>query len=185
MDTWSPVLSVQSKARPGVSFTIRRLTARTRALLNLALAETQAKLLEISRDMEAIREDIGRVPLPGQEMPDGSVSQEPTEATVVEAVNRLKERARKFDEVILMERNPALFTACLVHVDGFESNIAFEPGRLGEAIYAYAPADLSDEILAAIESEYGLGISGDDAKNSESLTTSGAVVDGATQHTTA
>lgn len=176
---WSLTRTVLVK---GIAFTIRTMTAPMRAKLNVQLAPIQAKLLGIANEMDDIRGQIGRVPLPGQEMPDGTISAEPKQPDIVELVEQLKDAARRFDEVVLLERNPVLVRVCLESVSGLTIN-----GKSPDpaTFYEHGPASIADAVIEEIEREYGLGLQGDDAKNFESPTTSGAVEDGATQTTTA
>lgn len=157
--TFSTRETVKSAICEGVTLTIRKMTGGSRIELQLALADSNAAMREVTKaQIEAL-------------------------AVTDEAVRRKKllDIAEQSGKIIMEQQFPALVRFGLVAVDGL--TVDGEDVHNVENFIKLAPEELYLEAVKAIKEEAGMNT--EVAENLESPTTSGAQVDGQTAVTTA
>jgi hypothetical protein len=170
-----------SKVCEGVSFTIRVMTEGVAARLRLRLAEAQAKMQDVQRELAEVN-----VP----RLASGDVDPEATVSFVdIVKLNSLSSKVRTIRKG---EVDPVYFETCFVRVAGLEievenedgSTSAFEGRNITRDIFKEnAPNDLFEEVVERIRRE--IELTNEERRNLESPTTSAAEAGGPTSDSTA
>ncbi len=168
MFEFSSTKTYKSDKIPGVSFVVRVMTDGVRSALNLALADTLAKMRDISADIQSI--DFVR----------------DEEGNVIDAKNAPQTMARATnltDEVLRLRRfvmDPEYFKACYVSVSGVSIDGKENPD--GPTLKEFGPEELYREIVERIHQEAEL--TAEERTNLKSPITSAAGEGGQTSGTT-
>jgi hypothetical protein len=189
-------LQETSKLYPDISYRIRRLNMLQRADIDMQTLALRQRQREIQLDYPAftdrereLRDQLALAyrklrALPADEAgPAITEIEEITQATREAAPEGAEKRRALLDmefELVAVQLKPYFIRAALVSVDGL--TIDDKPVPLAGFVEA-SPPELADEVYQSIEAH--MRLSGDQAKNSPSPSTSGAVEGERTTSTTA
>ena len=151
-------ISRESKAHPGVRFTVRRLNHLQRAKRTFGVLQHASRIQELLVEYRQVLEAAGIRARPFEE--------EQAETERRQAANNLP-RAAALDSEIgqLLDAHikPAAIQAGLLSIDGFHVD---GKAATPEQVLEFAPPDLLEEIFLACETASGLN--GEEQKNSQS-----------------
>ena len=165
----SSTRTIESKILPGVKFSFRVMSDAVRTRLNLKLAKTMDDIRDMQLEIDSI--DVARDA-------EGNIDKkDPNARRASVEVAKLIDKARRLRRTTI---DPAFFDECFLNVEGLTID---QKEVTKTSLREYAPEDFMDEILAAIKGESEL--SGEEAQNLESPTTSDAGAGGQTQSTIA
>jgi hypothetical protein len=189
-------LTETSKRHPEVSFTVRRLSMPQRTQIDMQTLALRQRQREIQLDYPAytdqerdLRDQLALAYRKLEALP--APEAEPALAEIEEITRALRaaapagaEKARALldmeFELASQQMKPYFIRAALIAVTGLTVDGApVEPAQFLEA----APPDLADAVFASIEAQ--MRLSADQAKNSRSPSTSGAVAGAPMPRTTA
>lgn len=167
----------ESKAYPGVTFKVRRLSEGKRIALAARLEKPYAEIEDKSRMVSSLRDRL--IPIIQE-----SKTATPERLAEINAMRDVIEAARANAAIEAAHRNmiaPVYVRELLAGIDGL--TVDGEPVVCADALIDLGPRELYDEIAAECMRE--VGMSEAEAKNSASLTTLPVRVDGETNRTSA
>jgi hypothetical protein len=177
--------TITSTTFPGVTVKLRKMSQRRRAEFNLSMAPLLAKAREISIANEPIEAEYAaflketeKVKAANAELPATDPQPLPVFAEDrMEALGKAWTEQRRFEQD---EMQPPVLRWGVASIEGL--NIDDQPATV-ESLIADGPPELTEEIAGQVTRV--MRLSSAQIKNSAPLTTSGAVVDGATTNSTA
>ncbi len=181
-----------SKACPGVRFTMRVLNQITRAGRDAELVEARSQIAELAAQMQRLPDpddEIRRIAAAARAEVRELTAEEQAQIRAIEAKPETSSQRvarntvdHRIGLIINRELKPAYICASLISIEGFEVEGKL-PAKPWDTLIRHAPDELIDELYIA--ANLNSGLTSEQEKNSQSPSPSPEAEDGGKSSTTA